>query len=87
MPENKKPSPEELARLLKLASQKLGVTPEKLKSTLSDAHATSELLERLGGQKAKQALNDPRALQDLLKQNPQAQKFYDDLTGGKGDGK
>ncbi len=80
--QNGKPTKEDIERLLQIASKKLGITPEKLKTTLSDKKATQDLLGRLGGEKAKQAVQDPQALQDLLKNNPQARKFYDDMTGG-----
>ena len=87
MPEKKAPSPEQLARLLQLASKKLGTTPEQLQSILADPQKANTLLQRLGGEKAKQALRDPAVLQDLLKRDPQARKLYDDLTGGTGDGR
>lgn len=80
--QNGKPTKEDIERLLQIASKKLGITPEKLKTTLSDKKATQDLLGHLGGEKAKQAVQDPQALQDLLKNNPQARKFYDDMTGG-----
>lgn len=80
--ENGKPSQKDIDRLLQIASKKLGTTPEKLKATLSDKKATQSLLGHIGGEKAKQALNNPQVLQDLLKNNPQAKRFYDDLNGG-----
>lgn len=80
--ENGRPSQQDIDRLLQIASKKLGITPEKLKTTLSDKKAAQDLLNRVGGNKAKQALTNPQALQDLLKNNPQAKHFYDDLTGG-----
>lgn len=79
---NGKPTQKDIDRLLQIASKKLGITPEKLKATLSDKKAVQTLLNRVGGEKAKQALTDPQALQDLLKNNPQAKRFYDDLNGG-----
>lgn len=86
MPEKKTPTPEELARLLQLASKKLGTTPERLQSILADPQAANALLQKLGGEKAKKALRDPAVLQDLLNRDPQAKKLYDDLTGGTDDG-
>ncbi|MFT8888795.1 MAG: hypothetical protein ABF449_01210 [Ethanoligenens sp.] len=80
--ENGKPTQQDIDRLLQIASKKLGISPDKLKTTLSDSKTAQELLNRVGGEKAKQALNNPQVLQDMLKNNPQAKRFYDDLTGG-----
>lgn len=83
---NGKPSKEDIERLLQIASKKLGITPEKLKTTLSDKKAAQDLLNRVGGEKAKKALTDPQILQDMLKKNPEAKRFYNDLTGGSQNG-
>jgi len=79
-------SPELINTMLKMAGQKLGMTPEQLKATISDPKKTEELLSSLdknSGGKAKEAMNSSSALEELLNSNPKAKKMLEDLMGGK----
>ena len=82
-------SPEAINEMLKLASKKLGMTPEQLKSTISDPQKANILLQKLdknNNGKVKSAVNDPKALEDLINSNPKAKKLLNDLLGDKKDG-
>jgi len=79
-------SPDMINTMLKIAGQKLGMTPEQLKATISDPKKADELLSSLNkssGGKAKEAMNSSAALEDLLNSNPKAKKMLEDLMGGK----
>ena len=77
-------SNEKINAMLKMASGKLGMSPDQLKGVLSDKKATDELLNKLGGKsKFKSALESPEALEKMLNDNPKAKKMMSDLMGDK----
>jgi hypothetical protein len=79
-------SPEILNAMLKMAGQKLGMTTEQLRATISDPKKADELLSSLNknsGGKAKEAMGSTSAIEDLLKSNPKAKKMLENLMGGK----
>ncbi len=65
------PTPDQLNALLKFASERLGTTPEQLRSTLDPAVAA----------KADSVLRDREKLNSLLN-SPQAQALLKQLLGG-----
>ena len=87
MPNNNSPgdiSPEKLNAMLKMASGKLGMTTDQLKSVLSDKKSTEKLLGKIGGTgKLKSALESPDNLEKLLNENPKAKKMLGELLGDK----
>jgi hypothetical protein len=79
-------SPEMINTMLKMAGQKLGMTPEQLRATISDPKKADELLSSLNknsGGKAKDAMGSTSALEELLNSNPKAKKMLEGLMGGK----
>lgn len=79
-------SPEMINAMLKMAGQKLGMTPEELKAAVSDPKKADELLSSLNknnGGKVKDAMTSPSALEDLLNSNPKAKKMLENLMGDK----
>lgn len=75
-------SQDELNKMLKLASSKLGMSPDQLRGVLSDKKATDDLLGRIGGQsKLDAALRNPESLEKMVSQNPKARKMLSDLLG------
>ena len=90
MPKNLDPSnipPEKMEAMLKMASNRLGMTPDQLKGVLSDKNATNELLSKLGVKSKVEAVEkDPEALKKMISNNPKAKKMFDDLTGEKKNG-
>ena len=75
-------SPEKLSALLKLASNRLGMSPDQLKSVLSDKKSTEELLDKLGAKNQYEAaMKDPDSLDKMLNSNPKAKKILNDLMG------
>lgn len=85
MPEKNqgKPSQEELDALLKIASQKLGTTPEKLRVVISNPQTADELLKKIGGSDLKAAASSPEALERLVRANPKARQLLDSILGDK----
>jgi hypothetical protein len=78
-------SPEMINAMLKMAGQKLGMTPEELKAAVSDPKKANELIGSLNKNndgKAKETMPSSSALEDLLKNNPKAKKMLEDLMGG-----
>lgn len=81
-------SPDALEAMLKLASKKLGTTPEQLKSTLSDPQKADRLISELDkkqGGKIKSTLNNTKSM-DQLMNNPNVKKMLNDLMGDKKNG-
>ncbi|MDR3552271.1 MAG: hypothetical protein P4L75_04020 [Clostridia bacterium] len=89
MPKQSDFSPEAVNAMLKMASSKLGMTPEQLKATLTDPKKANELLDSVNkksGSHIKPSANNERTLEDLLNSNPQAKKLISELLGEKKDG-
>lgn len=82
MAQNSNLSPETLNAMLKMAGSKLGMSPEQLKSTLTDPKKADALLCQLGLKKPAQ--DNRQSIEELLNQNPRAKKMLNDLLGGKG---
>ena len=80
----KKPDPAALSALLKLASARLGTTPEKLQSQLEDGTFSRALgnMPSPQAQMLKKALSDPGSAEKIL-QTPQAKALYEKLCRGK----
>lgn len=78
------PDPKTLGALLKIASAKLGTTPEKLEAQLKDGTFEKALGNMKGNDAAKlrAALSDPKSAQKILS-TPQARALYRKLSGGK----
>jgi hypothetical protein len=77
-------SVDQLGAMIKLASGKLGISPEELRSILSDKGRTEELLSRIGGKKVfEAAMKDPDSLEKVTNDNPAAKKTLGGLFGGK----
>ena len=79
----KQPDQKTLSALLKIASAKLGTTPEKLQSQLQ----SGQFEKALGGMKGKEAsalrsaLSDPKSAEKILS-TPQARALYDKISKG-----
>lgn len=86
---NQKPqglSPETLNAMLKLASSKLGMTPEQLKTAVSDPKSADSLLsaiDKSSGGKVRSSMSGAGSLEEFLRKNPQAKKLMDELTGNR----
>ncbi|MBR6101501.1 MAG: hypothetical protein IKP95_03660 [Ruminococcus sp.] len=77
----KQPDPRALAALLKLASAKLGTTPERLEAQLKDG-TFGKALGNMPGREAaslKAALSDPKSAEKILS-TPQAKALYEKLS-------
>lgn len=75
---------DQLGAMIKLASGKLGISPEELSSILSDKGRTEDLLKRIGGKKVfDSAMKDPDSLEKVINENPAAKKALSGLFGGK----
>lgn len=76
--------PEKMEALLKAASAKLGVPPEKLKRELMQGKFDTALKNMKPDEAAKfsKAVADPRMVEKLMS-TPQAQALYKKLTGSK----
>ncbi|HEX3026107.1 MAG TPA: hypothetical protein VHR42_02615 [Clostridia bacterium] len=82
---NGKLSQDKLNAMLKMAGQKLGMSPQQLQSVLSDRKQSEQLISKLCGQddsQIKSAAKDPKSLEEYLKKNPRAKKMLEDLLGG-----
>lgn len=80
-------SPDKIEAMLRMASNKLGMSPDQLKGVLSDKKATSDLLDQLGAKSKVEAVEkDPEALKKLINNNPKAKKMLEDLMGDKKNG-
>jgi hypothetical protein len=76
-------SPEQINAMMKLASGKLGMSPEQLKAVLSDKKSTEDLMNKIGaGNQYKSAVNNPSSFEQMINNNPQAKKLLGDLFGG-----
>ena len=77
-----KPDPKALGALLKIASAKLGTTPEVLEAQLRDGTFDKALANMKGGDAAKlrAALSDPNTAKKILS-TPQARALYRKLSG------
>lgn len=77
-----KPDSRTLSALLKIASAKLGTTPETLEAQLKDGTFDKALANMKGAEaaKLKAALSDPRSAQRILS-TPQAKALYKKLSG------
>ena len=76
--------PQKLDDLLKVASKKLGMDPEKIKSELNNQVAASELMSKAKGisnSQLKSVLNDPKTLEGILN-SPKGRKLIEELLGG-----
>lgn len=90
--ENKGLDPQTLDKMIKLASKKLGMTPETLKSAVSDPKKAENLLSSLGKNPDKTTrtgvdpgtLKSPAALEKLINNNPKAKKLLMELMGENG---
>ena len=83
-------SPDSLSAMLKMASKKLGISPEQLKSTLNDpkkANALLDSLDKKNNGALKSAMSDPKTLQKMVENNPAARKLFNELMGEKDNGK
>lgn len=84
MPNQNEPSQEKLNAMLKMASSKLGMSTDQLKSVLNDKNKTNELLNKIGGQNSfLQAMKNPESLEKMINENPQAKKILGDLMDKK----
>lgn len=84
MPNQNEPSQEKLNAMLKMASSKLGMSPDQLKNVLNDKNKTNELLNKIGGQNSfNQAMKNPESLEKMINENPQAKKILGDLLNKK----
>lgn len=84
MPNQNDLSPEKLNAMLKMASSKLGMSPDQLKNVLNDKNKTNELLNKIGGQSSfNQAMKNPESLEKMINENPQAKKILGDLMDKK----
>ena len=75
-------NPAVVAAMLKMASGKLGTTPDKLKSQL-ESGSTDKLLSSMDSKQAqmlKQALADKKTAEKILS-SPQAQELMKKLSG------
>lgn len=77
----KQPDSKTLAALLKIASSKLGTTPEKLEAQLKDGTFEQALGNMKGREAAslKAALSDPNSAEKILS-TPQAKALYEKLS-------
>lgn len=88
---NKGLDPQTLDKMIKIASKKLGMTPEKLKSAVSDPKQAENLLSSLGKSPSDHAqtgvdpgaFSSPAALEKLINSNPKAKKMLEELMGNK----
>lgn len=79
-------SPETLNAMLKMASSKLGMTPEQLKSAVSDPERADSLLsaiDKSSGGKVSSTISGTGSLEEFLRKNPRAKKLMEELTGGR----
>ena len=77
-------SPQKLDDLLKVASKKLGMDPEKIKMQLNDQEIASEIQSKTKGisnSQLKSVLNDPKTLEGILN-SPKGRKLIEELLGG-----
>jgi hypothetical protein len=73
-------SQEKLNAMFKMASSKLGMSTDQLKTVLSDKKSTEELLGKIGGKgKLQSALDNPQSLEKLINENPAAKKLLGQL--------
>ena len=75
---------QKLDDLLKAASKKLGLDPEKVKSQMSNPDAASEVMSKSKGidsSQLKSVLNDPKTLEGILN-SPKGRKLIEELLGG-----
>ena len=77
---------EQIEAMIRQASGKLKMSPEQLRSILSDPGQTDALLGRIGGKAAyDSAVKDPGAVEKMIRENPQMRKIIEGLTkDGKG---
>jgi lambda repressor-like predicted transcriptional regulator len=76
--------PQKLDELLKVASKKLGMDPEKIKSELNNDTTSAELMKKAKGVSSSQlkaVLNDPKTLEGILS-SPKGRKLIEELLGG-----
>lgn len=73
----------QLNDLINMAGKKLGISPDALRAALSDPNKAQQMLgeidKKTGG--AYNASN-PESLKNMMKNNPNAQKMFNDLTRG-----
>jgi predicted component of type VI protein secretion system len=80
-------SPEKLNTLMKMASSKLGMTTDQLKTVLSDKKATDELLGKIGGKgKFNSTVQNPENLEKIINENPKMKKLLSELMEGRDHG-
>ena len=80
-------SRQQIEAMIRMASGKLNMTPEQLKSVLSDHEKTDDLLNRIGGKAVfDSAMKDPKSIEKLIRNNPQAKKIIADLMRGQNNG-
>lgn len=74
--------PKGLNGLLEVVSEKIGVSPEKLKSDLESGKFDSALnaMSKSDAAKFQQAVNNPKLVEKLMS-TPQAKAIYKKLTG------
>ena len=78
-----------MQELLKIASKKLGMTPEQLHQTIADPQKAEELITRIGGPKSEQyksAMKSSSSIEQLPNSNPKAKKLLEELLGDKNNG-
>ena len=75
---------QKLDDLLKVASKKLGMDPDKIKSQINDPNAVSDAMSKTKGisnSQLKSVLNDPKTLEGILN-SPKGRKLIEELLGG-----
>lgn len=79
-------SEDQLNAALKMASAKLGVTPEQLKKMLSDQKSAEELMNSIGaGNAYRSARINPEQIEAMLRNNPKARQLISELMEKKKD--
>ena len=80
-------SRQQLDAMIRMASGKLNMTPDQLKSVLADRGKTNDLLNQIGGKAVfDSAMKDPESIEKLINRNPQAKKIIADLLRGQKNG-
>jgi hypothetical protein len=73
----------QLNDMLNMAGKKLGISPEALRNALSDPNKAQQLLGEID-KKTNGKINatNPDAMKNMMKNNPNAQKIFNDLIRG-----
>lgn len=77
-------SNEQLNAMLKTASKKLGISPDKLREALSNPQKVDSVISQIDKKSGvKINVSDTKSLERMIMNNPKARKMFEDLAKGK----